>query len=220
MRSSYTEKSSHVSQTHYRSYAQPKKRYVWLCIGCFFFCLCSSFITVTAQPSGGPYGPIRQTYKLPTGTGKIYYVATDGQAEQTGESLTRPTTLEAAIEQIDIGGVALLRAAAKNYAQVTVVCDPGDYAPTLVEIEAEGEVSPETRLRLAIRAFDRTSAYDAAIGRYLSADGPLLPDTLTLGLRKLTNLRYGENPHQQAALYGLPGVSGPLGGELVQGKPL
>ncbi|MCU0645447.1 MAG: right-handed parallel beta-helix repeat-containing protein, partial [bacterium] len=66
-------------------------------------------MTAVAQPSGGPYGPIRQTYKLPTGAGKIYYVATDGQAEQTGESLTRPTTLEAAIELVKTGDAIIMR---------------------------------------------------------------------------------------------------------------
>jgi phosphoribosylaminoimidazolecarboxamide formyltransferase/IMP cyclohydrolase len=129
-------------------------------------------------------------------------------------------SLETAIEQIDIGGVALLRAAAKNFAHVTVVCEPPDYAPLLAEIEAQGAVSMETRRRLAVVAFGRTTAYDAAIWRYLARDGQSLPQWPALGLRKLTDLRYGENPHQRAALYGLPGVSGPLGGELLQGKPL
>jgi phosphoribosylaminoimidazolecarboxamide formyltransferase/IMP cyclohydrolase len=127
---------------------------------------------------------------------------------------------EAVVEQIDVGGVALLRAAAKNFAHVTVVGDPADYAPVLAEIEAQGEVSPEMRRRLAVKAFARTAAYDAAIHRYLAGDAPLLPETLVLGLRKLADLRYGENPHQQAALYGLAGVAEPLGGELLQGKPL
>jgi phosphoribosylaminoimidazolecarboxamide formyltransferase/IMP cyclohydrolase len=78
--------------------------------------------------------------------------------------------LEAVIEQIDIGGVALLRAAAKNFAHVTVVCDPADYASILAEIESQGEVSPETRRRLAVKAFTRTAAYDAAIRDYLVGD--------------------------------------------------
>lgn len=128
--------------------------------------------------------------------------------------------LEAVIEQIDIGGVALLRAAAKNFAHVTVVCDPADYAPVLAEIEAQGEVSLETRRRLAVKAFARTAAYDAAIWRYLAGGEDLLPEALVLGLRELADLRYGENPHQRAALYASPGVAGPLGGELLQGKPL
>jgi phosphoribosylaminoimidazolecarboxamide formyltransferase/IMP cyclohydrolase len=129
-------------------------------------------------------------------------------------------SLETVIEQIDIGGVALLRAAAKNLVHVTAVCDPTDYAAVLAEIEAQGEVSPETRRQLAVKAFARTAAYDAAIWRYLADGEDLLPEQLVLGLGKLTDLRYGENPHQRAALYARPGTTGPLGGELIQGKPL
>jgi phosphoribosylaminoimidazolecarboxamide formyltransferase/IMP cyclohydrolase len=128
--------------------------------------------------------------------------------------------LEAAIEQIDIGGVALLRAAAKNLDHVPALCDPADYAPVLAEIEASGGVSPETRRWLAVKTFARTAAYDAAIHRYLAGSEPLLPETLLVDLHKLADLRYGENPHQRAALYALPGVTGPLGGALLQGKPL
>ncbi len=129
-------------------------------------------------------------------------------------------SLEEVIEQIDIGGVALLRAAAKNFAHLTVVCDPADYTPILAEVEAQGEVSLEKRRRLATKAFAHTTAYDAAIRHYLTGDEALLPDRLVLDLRKLTNLRYGENPHQRAALYAPAGVAGPLGGDLLQGKPL
>jgi phosphoribosylaminoimidazolecarboxamide formyltransferase/IMP cyclohydrolase len=129
-------------------------------------------------------------------------------------------SLEEVVEQIDVGGVALLRAAAKNFAHVTAVCDPADYTGVLAEVEAQGEVSPETRRRLAVKVFAHTAAYDAAIHRYLADDAPLLPETLLLGLRKLADLRYGENPHQRASLYGLAGVADPLGGELLQGKPL
>lgn len=75
-------------------------------LGCFLFCLCS---TIVAQPSGGPYGPIRQTYKLPAGAGKIYYVAPDGQADQTGESLSTPTTIEAAIARVKTGDAIIMR---------------------------------------------------------------------------------------------------------------
>ncbi len=75
-------------------------------IGSFLFCLIA---TLAAQPSGGPYGPIRQTYKLPTGPGKIYYVAPDGQAEQTGESLSTPTTIEAAIARVKTGDAIIMR---------------------------------------------------------------------------------------------------------------
>ena len=129
-------------------------------------------------------------------------------------------SLDEIVEQIDIGGVTLLRAAAKNFAHVVVACDPADYTPVLAEIEALGEVSLETRRRLAVKVFARTAAYDLAIWRYLAGDEALLPERLVLDLSKLTDLRYGENPHQQAALYGMPGVSGPLGGEVLQGKPL
>ncbi len=75
-------------------------------IGCFLFCLCS---TIVAQPSGGPYGPIRQTYKLPTDAGKIYYVAPNGSAEQTGESLSTPTTIEAAITRVRTADAIIMR---------------------------------------------------------------------------------------------------------------
>jgi phosphoribosylaminoimidazolecarboxamide formyltransferase/IMP cyclohydrolase len=129
-------------------------------------------------------------------------------------------SMEAVIEQIDIGGVALLRAAAKNLAHVTVVCDPTDYAPVLAEIEASGDVSPEARRRLAVKAFARTAGYDAAIHHYLARNETLLPESLMVDLHKLADLRYGENPHQRAALYALPGVTGPLGGVILQGKPL
>lgn len=127
---------------------------------------------------------------------------------------------ESVIEQIDIGGVALLRAAAKNMAHVAVICDPSDYAPVLAELQASGGVSPETCRSLAVKAFAHTAAYDAAIHRHLARSETLLPKRLLLDLHKSTDLRYGENPHQQAALYNLPGVTGPLGGALLQGKPL
>jgi phosphoribosylaminoimidazolecarboxamide formyltransferase/IMP cyclohydrolase len=129
------------------------------------------------------------------------------------------------IEQIDIGGVALLRAAAKNFAHVAVVCDPGDYETVLGEIDRQGGVLLETRRRLAIKAFARTAAYDDAIRNWairqdLSSVEDPLPGRLLLNLDKWTDLRYGENPHQRAALYMSAGVEGPLGGELLQGKPL
>ncbi|MGD8997811.1 MAG: bifunctional phosphoribosylaminoimidazolecarboxamide formyltransferase/IMP cyclohydrolase [Anaerolineae bacterium] len=132
---------------------------------------------------------------------------------------------EAIIEQIDIGGVALLRAAAKNSTHVTVVCDPADYAAVLREIEMRGGVLRKTRQQLAVKAFARTAAYDGAIwrwaiARYLASEEELLPERLVVGLDKWADLRYGENPHQRAAVYTAPGVEGPLGGELLQGKPV
>lgn len=136
------------------------------------------------------------------------------------ETIARPrVTLAEAIEQIDIGGIALLRAAAKNYHHVAVVCDPADYAVVLSEISQTGAVDIETRRLLAIKAFARTSAYDAAIWGYLAQD-ELLPEQLALGLHKVTELRYGENPHQRAALYADHASAGPVGGRLLQGKEL
>jgi phosphoribosylaminoimidazolecarboxamide formyltransferase/IMP cyclohydrolase len=129
-------------------------------------------------------------------------------------------SLEDVIEQIDIGGVALLRAAAKNFAHVTVICDPSTYPDVLAELEAEGDVTSETRRRLAVTAFAHTGAYDTAIWDYLAGD-ELLPPQRLVSLHKITDLRYGENPHQQAALYAPAGIEGPLGGAFIQGgKPL
>jgi phosphoribosylaminoimidazolecarboxamide formyltransferase/IMP cyclohydrolase len=108
-------------------------------------------------------------------------------------------TLDEAIEQIDIGGVALLRAAAKNFAHVLPLVDPADYPAALAAIR-EGHAPPELRRRLAAKTFAHTASYDAAIAAYL-ADEPL-PDTLARTWTKAQPLRYGENPHQQAALYG------------------
>ncbi len=107
-------------------------------------------------------------------------------------------------EYIDIGGVTLARAAAKNHAWVTVVTDPADYPAVLAEMRANGgAVSPATRTRLAVQAFERTTSYDAAIARALVGPpgaGPF-PDELVLR-REPLKLRYGENPHQRAAVYG------------------
>ncbi len=132
------------------------------------------------------------------------------------EVVQEPSTdLATALEHIDIGGVALLRAAAKNHPRVTVLVDPEDISIVLRELEAHGSTTPETRRRLALKAFAWTAAYDQAIASYL-AGGPV--EVLTLF--PTLSLRYGENPHQGAMLYAWePGV-GPLGGELLQGKPL
>jgi phosphoribosylaminoimidazolecarboxamide formyltransferase/IMP cyclohydrolase len=112
-----------------------------------------------------------------------------------------------AIENIDIGGPAMLRAAAKNHAFVTVVVDPGDYADITRELGAQdGAVSPATRRRLATKAFAHTAVYDAAVWDYLqrSQGAAELPAELPVGLRRAAVLRYGENPHQRAALYRTP----------------
>jgi phosphoribosylaminoimidazolecarboxamide formyltransferase/IMP cyclohydrolase len=110
------------------------------------------------------------------------------------------------IENIDIGGPSMLRSAAKNFGRVTVVCDPSDYATVLEELDAHGEVRPETRAGLAAKVFAHTAAYDAAISFYLSGRGEggkreAFPRYLTLPNEKAYGLRYGENPHQSGAFY-------------------
>ncbi|MBI5688463.1 MAG: bifunctional phosphoribosylaminoimidazolecarboxamide formyltransferase/IMP cyclohydrolase [Verrucomicrobia bacterium] len=121
-------------------------------------------------------------------------------------------SFEEAVENIDIGGPSMLRSAAKNHESVTVVCDPDDYAPVLEALAAgsEPERLADLRRRLALKVFQRTATYDAAIARYLEAQAAApdlealggFPATLTLSWRKAQSLRYGENPHQKAALYG------------------
>ena len=132
------------------------------------------------------------------------------------------TTFEEAIEQIDIGGVALLRAAAKNFESVTVLCDPTDYAAVAEEIQGGGETTRETRARLALVAFRLTSAYDAAIAHYLTRqlEHTLFPETLYLALEKAEDLRYGENPHQHAALYRAADHPGLADAHQLHGKAL
>ncbi|MBI5616304.1 MAG: bifunctional phosphoribosylaminoimidazolecarboxamide formyltransferase/IMP cyclohydrolase [Gammaproteobacteria bacterium] len=114
-------------------------------------------------------------------------------------------TLEEAIENIDIGGPTMVRAAAKNHAHVAVVVDPDDYDAVVAELAAHGEVTKPTRFRLATKAFSHTAHYDHAIANYLAAvDAPeddAFPAAVDLRFTKLQALRYGENPHQQAAFY-------------------
>lgn len=107
------------------------------------------------------------------------------------------------IEQIDIGGPALLRAAAKNFAHVAVAVDPTDYPVVLDELRSSGVVGESTRRRLMRKAFAHTAAYDASISAYLSwRAGDLFPAELSLSFQKAQELRYGENPHQRASFYG------------------
>ncbi|HBZ29951.1 MAG TPA: bifunctional phosphoribosylaminoimidazolecarboxamide formyltransferase/inosine monophosphate cyclohydrolase [Nitrosomonas nitrosa] len=116
-------------------------------------------------------------------------------------------TLEQAIENIDIGGPTLIRAAAKNYRHVTVITDPDDYTVLLAEMEAnKGSVSPEKRFQFAQKAFTHTARYDSAISNYLTATDSNsqrqhFPDALNLNFDIVQTLRYGENPHQQAVFY-------------------
>ena len=119
-----------------------------------------------------------------------------------------PENLSAVMENIDIGGPALIRAAAKNYMSVAVIVDTSDYGPILEELRAQkGMISSETRLRLAEKAFRRTAEYDATIHRYfenISRKGTvsqIFPNRVLLEFEKIRDLRYGENPHQKAAVY-------------------
>lgn len=111
--------------------------------------------------------------------------------------------LEEAIENIDIGGPSMLRAAAKNYKAVTVITDPADYGMILTQLKETGEVNEETRFKLAAKVFNHTAHYDSLIANYLweKADMEKYPQLLTLTFEKAQDLRYGENPHQQAAYY-------------------
>ncbi len=115
-------------------------------------------------------------------------------------------SLEEAIENIDIGGPSLLRAAAKNYQDVTVVVDPADYPVILEELSSSGgEISLSTKKKLAVKIFQYTSYYDSIIYRYLTKkmvpNEDSYPDYLVIGAKKVGILRYGENPHQKAAFY-------------------
>jgi phosphoribosylaminoimidazolecarboxamide formyltransferase / IMP cyclohydrolase len=133
------------------------------------------------------------------------------------EAVADPATTEdLAIERIDVGGPAMLRAAAKNHHSVAVVCDPADYG-LVIDALAAGGTTLDERRAMAARAFARTAAYDAAVAAWLSGDQAArdreLPEILPLGARRLQRLRYGENPHQRAALYAgaEPGVVRPWG---------
>jgi len=135
--------------------------------------------------------------------------------------------LEEAIENIDIGGPAMLRAAAKNYGGVAVVVDPADYARVLEEIRATGAVAESTRFMLAKKVYAHTAAYDGAIANYLSSlDAEnrrrAFPDVLNLQLFKRQDMRYGENPHQAAAFYrdAHPVPGGIASFSVLQGKEL
>ena len=111
------------------------------------------------------------------------------------------------VETIDIGGPAMVRAAAKNHADVAVVVDPADYGAVLDELRRDGVISLATRRAFARKAFAHTSAYDAAIAAWLGdGDADPLPSTLNLTLDRAQELRYGENPHQEGARYRFRGV--------------
>ncbi|OIQ58618.1 bifunctional purine biosynthesis protein PurH [Moorella thermoacetica] len=142
------------------------------------------------------------------------------------ETIARPGVTPAeAIENIDIGGPAMVRAAAKNHERVGIVVDPASYDEVLAELREKGSLSPETRRRLAAAAFAHTAAYDAAIAAYfqrlMGSEEPF-PASFVLSGEKVQDLRYGENPHQGAAFYRLPAPPpGTLAGaRQLQGKEL
>ncbi|MBE0691170.1 MAG: bifunctional phosphoribosylaminoimidazolecarboxamide formyltransferase/IMP cyclohydrolase [Anaerolineae bacterium] len=144
------------------------------------------------------------------------------------ETVAKPgITLQDAIEQIDIGGVALLRAAGKNFLNVTVVCDPADYDRVAAALAYSHEADLALRRDLAIKAFAHTRDYDTAIHAFLSRDmapnmtaNDALPPQLSIAAHQVETLRYGENPHQSAAYYSQDGRGGPLGGTVIGGKQL
>ncbi len=109
-------------------------------------------------------------------------------------------TMEDAVENIDIGGPSMLRSAAKNFRDVTVVCDPSDYDTVLTEIRENGNTSLETRLKLSAKAYTHTALYDSHIATYMRRQAGL-DEKLFLSFDKIQSLRYGENPHQQAMFY-------------------
>jgi phosphoribosylaminoimidazolecarboxamide formyltransferase/IMP cyclohydrolase len=145
-------------------------------------------------------------------------------------TVARPgAALEEALEQVDIGGVSLIRAAAKNFKDVLVLVRPEDYIPVMQEWNETGRVSLQTRLRLATIAFQYVAAYDAAIADYLArqAEKPeRFPQELTISLQRIQHLRYGENPHQQAAFYRIrqsmspPAQATVAGAAILHGKEL
>ena len=124
------------------------------------------------------------------------------------------TNYEDAIENIDIGGVTLIRAASKNHERVTLVCDPADYMSVLNDLQTNG-VSAERRKQLALKGFSITQQYDSVIVSYLSGE-----KIFTINAYPVQELRYGENPHQVATLYAYQPGSSPLGGKVLQGKDL
>ena len=144
------------------------------------------------------------------------------------QTIAKPDcTFEDAIENIDIGGPTMIRAAAKNHESVAVIVNPTDYAAVIAEIKAEGEVSAKTRFELAKKVFAHTARYDGMITNYLTSlnennERTRFPQGLTRQWEKVQDMRYGENPHQEAAFYRETSVAPGLlaGYEQLQGKEL
>ncbi len=139
------------------------------------------------------------------------------------ETVASGAALPDVLEQIDIGGPAMIRASAKNFPSVLTVVDPADYEPLLTSLRA-GEVGEDQRRRLAAKAFQHVAAYDTAVAEYLRADEPF-PPVISYAYEKLNDLRYGENPHQRGAVYRSLGITpgatdGVATAELLHGLPM
>ena len=140
------------------------------------------------------------------------------------ETVASGASPDEVIEKIDIGGPAMVRAAAKNFESVGVVVDPARYAVIVAELREHGGLLRETRRALAAAAFAHTAAYDAAVADWFAAhtaEGDALPSYVGLAYERIGELRYGENPHQRAALYREAATAGPLyGAKVLQGKEM
>lgn len=139
------------------------------------------------------------------------------------ETVASGASFEEIIEKIDIGGPAMVRAAAKNFESVAVVVDPQRYGALLEELGTDGGLGRQTRLSLAEAAFAHTAAYDAAIASWFAGReaSSQMPGYVGLALQKVQDLRYGENPHQRGAMYAEAAGAGPLGGaSVLQGKEM
>lgn len=139
------------------------------------------------------------------------------------ETVASGAGTEDVIENIDIGGPAMVRAAAKNFSSVAVVVDPARYDAVIQELDREAGLTLETRGELAAEAFAHTAAYDTAVASWFAEQraGDRLPFYVGLAFEKVGDLRYGENPHQRGALYREPAGAGPLGGaRVLQGKDM
>ncbi len=126
------------------------------------------------------------------------------------------------LDYIDLAGPTLIRAAARNHQNVLCLCDPEDYLPTIDSLKQYGRVHPDKRQSLAAKAFHYSAYYDSTVAQYLGGKWERLPDELVIGLKKSADLRYGENPQQQGALYALSGARpwGLNAAQIIHGKPL
>ncbi len=133
-------------------------------------------------------------------------------------------TLEEAIENIDIGGPTMVRSSAKNYGRVAIVVNPKHYEAIIAELESQQAISLDTRKKLALEAFQHTAQYDAAISQYLTSafEAEIFAEEVAFGGQKIQSLRYGENPHQQAAFYrsGTPASGTLANAQQLNGKEL